>query len=234
MISNLPRDLVDEILSRVPLKSMIEPRLTCKKWDTLSKTQSFTKMHTKNATATAGSRRVSQVIILMDYKLYLSSVVFDDDPSIIPKGKLTCLDKQVKISKVFHCEGLLLCILKGNDKLVVWNPYLGQTRWIEPSCCPRNPNLGPARWIERNCYPRRLHEGNYAANEYMYALGYENKKNKSCRSHKILKILFKQYFFCYEIYDFETGLWRTLDALAQMWYIKLDECGVQGKHLLVF
>ncbi|CAN6843808.1 unnamed protein product, partial [Brassica oleracea] len=39
---------------------------------------------------------------------------------------------QIKISKVFQCDGLLLCALKDYSRLVVWNPYLGQTRWIEP------------------------------------------------------------------------------------------------------
>ncbi|CAL9235417.1 unnamed protein product [Arabidopsis halleri] len=36
-MSDLPRELVEEILSRVPVKSMREVRLTCKKWNTLSK-----------------------------------------------------------------------------------------------------------------------------------------------------------------------------------------------------
>ncbi|KAG7573508.1 F-box associated domain type 1 [Arabidopsis suecica] len=34
---NLPRELVEEILSRVPVKWMREVRLTCKKWNTISK-----------------------------------------------------------------------------------------------------------------------------------------------------------------------------------------------------
>ncbi|KAL0731934.1 hypothetical protein Bca4012_028028 [Brassica carinata] len=36
--------------------------------------------------------------------------------------------------KVFHCDGLLLCVLKEDDKwkLLAWNPYLGQTRSISP------------------------------------------------------------------------------------------------------
>ncbi|CDY64634.1 BnaCnng44480D [Brassica napus] len=45
MISNLPNDMVVAIMSRVPLKSLREVRLTCKKWNDLSKTQSFREMH---------------------------------------------------------------------------------------------------------------------------------------------------------------------------------------------
>ncbi|VYS54341.1 unnamed protein product [Arabidopsis thaliana] len=36
-MSDLPRELVEEILSRVPVKSMREVRLTCKTWNALSK-----------------------------------------------------------------------------------------------------------------------------------------------------------------------------------------------------
>ncbi|CAN6991599.1 unnamed protein product [Brassica rapa subsp. trilocularis] len=35
---------------------------------------------------------------------------------------------QVEITQVFHREGLLLCITKDKFKILVWNPYLGQTR----------------------------------------------------------------------------------------------------------
>ncbi|CAA0374401.1 unnamed protein product [Arabidopsis thaliana] len=36
-MSDLPRELVEEILSRVPVKSMREVRVTCKTWNALSK-----------------------------------------------------------------------------------------------------------------------------------------------------------------------------------------------------
>ncbi|EFH62030.1 hypothetical protein ARALYDRAFT_899280 [Arabidopsis lyrata subsp. lyrata] len=44
-VTNLPRDLVEEIVSRVPLKAMRAVRLTSKTFYTLSKSQSFTKLH---------------------------------------------------------------------------------------------------------------------------------------------------------------------------------------------
>jgi len=54
------------------------------------------------------------MILLMDYNLYLISVVVDGDPYIECKGKLTWLNnsEQVEISQVIHFEGLMLCILK--------------------------------------------------------------------------------------------------------------------------
>lgn len=110
MISNLPRDLMEEILSRVPLKSMRAVRLTCKNWHTLSITisESLAKMYISKTTRESREGE-STIITLMNYKLCLTSLVVDVDPYIEHKGKLTCfnLEHQVKISQVFYYEGLI-------------------------------------------------------------------------------------------------------------------------------
>ncbi|ESQ51664.1 hypothetical protein EUTSA_v10017545mg [Eutrema salsugineum] len=194
--------MAEEILSRVPLKSMRAVRLTCKKWDTLSKSRSFTKMH--------AAMEGNWLIVLMDYKLYLTrSGVVNGDPYIEPQGH------NFKISQVFQCEGLLLCILKDTSRIVVWNPYWGQTRWIEPRCS----------------YSDRQ--------EYSYALGYF-KNNKSLGSHKILRFIdddylcptkSKHHFSWYEIYDLDTRLWKTLDVTSPHWDISPEDLEMFGPLL---
>ncbi|KAL0716925.1 hypothetical protein Bca4012_066247 [Brassica carinata] len=110
------------------------------------------------------------VTALIGYNLYLMKVVFVviEDPFIECKGKLTCLDnKKIKISQVFHGNGLLLCVLKDDaTKFIVWNPYWGQTRLIE------------CRYFLR-------HKG---WDKLSYALGYEDK-GSSCRTHKFLRFI---------------------------------------------
>ncbi|XP_024009978.1 F-box/kelch-repeat protein At4g33290-like isoform X2 [Eutrema salsugineum] len=156
--------------------------------------------------------------MLMDYNLYLKRVVFDNDPSIEPKGKLTCLGEQVRVSQVFHCEGLLLCTLRDDTKVVIWNPYWGQTRWIEPR------------------YSHEIQYGRFKYN-YKYALGYVNKKKRSCRSHKILRFIDDNLrahvpgsdeFWWYEVYDFDYDLWTTLDVTPH-WRILFFYHGVTLK-----
>nr|VDC58755.1 unnamed protein product [Brassica rapa] len=88
-IFDLPTNLVEEILSKIPFKYMREVRLTCKQWDTLSKNDA--------------------------------------------------------------------------TKVIVWNPYWGQTRSIECRC------------------------PSYGYNMFSYALGYEDKG--SCRSYKFLRFI---------------------------------------------
>ncbi|CAL9236067.1 unnamed protein product [Arabidopsis halleri] len=190
MIYNLPRDLIEEIISRVPLKSMKAVRLTCKSWNNLFKSESFTNMHIGKATREGES----MMIAMMPQNLYLMSGVVDNvDPSIELKGQLSFLSNEVNISYIDHYEGLILCQLKDVTRIVVWNPYLGQTRWIKLR------------------YSHCLHGFNYA-------LGYEDKE--SFRNLKILRYVDYFYkaapekqFFWYEIYDFESGLWTTLDVL---------------------
>ncbi|XP_024010547.1 F-box protein At1g66490 [Eutrema salsugineum] len=72
--------------------------------------------------------------------------------------------------------------------VVVWNPYLGQIRWIQPM--------------------KRFHQAD------MYALGYDNNNNN--RNHKILRLLdvFKCSYILlfFEIYEFYSNVWRVLDV----------------------
>ncbi|KAG7611459.1 F-box domain [Arabidopsis suecica] len=162
MITNLRRHLIEEIISRVPLRSMKAVRLTCKSWNNISKSEIFTKMQIDKATTREGK---TMMISVMPHNLSLMSVAVDDvDPSVEFKGQLSFLCNQVNIHKVIHCEGLLLCFLKDHTRVVVWNPYSGQTRWIKL----RNPHPpSPSQW-----------------DWFKYALGYEDKG--SCRSVKFL------------------------------------------------
>ncbi|KAG7574081.1 Galactose oxidase/kelch beta-propeller [Arabidopsis suecica] len=208
MISNLPTVLIEEILIRVPLKSLRAVRLTCKSWNTLSKSRSFSKLYISK---TATREEESMMIAMMNFDLYSMRVVVDDvDPSIAFKRKPSFLEEQVNVSQVFHCEGLLLCIFKDNTKVVVWNPYCGETRWIEPRFSHR-----PRGW-----------------DRFSYALGYKDKE--SCDSFKFLRFIDyfcfapENQFFWYEIYDFDSDSWTTLDVTPH-WCIMFANLGITLK-----
>ncbi|XP_013672423.1 F-box/kelch-repeat protein At3g16740-like isoform X2 [Brassica napus] len=147
MISDLPRDMVEEVLCKLPMTSLRRARFTCKRWNnTLSKYWSFTRKYNGEA----AKRKEFQVVMILEYKVYLMSVnLHNPSPSIEPIGKLH--DAGVDIINVFHCQGLLLCVTKDGTRLVVWNPFTGQARWINP----------------RDSYHRCDR----------YALGYEKKNN---------------------------------------------------------
>ncbi|XP_019087774.1 PREDICTED: putative F-box protein At5g41510 [Camelina sativa] len=204
MILNLPRDLIDEIFSRVPMESIKAVRLTCKSWNSLSKSESFAKMHISKLTREGET----MMIVMKPHNIYLKSGVVDVDPCIELKGKLSFLNNQVSISRIHHYEGLLLCLLKDVTRIVVWNPYWGQTRWI------------------------KLRYSHLPKVYFNYTLGYEGKE--SCRSLKLLRfvdffhITPEEQLFWYEIYNFDSGLWTTLEV-APHWKIYCSDRSVSLK-----
>ncbi|RID60388.1 hypothetical protein BRARA_F03547 [Brassica rapa] len=184
-MSDLPMDMVEEILSKLPVTCMGAVRLTCKKWNTLSKTPSFVEKHIGVAS------RECSAIMMMDNEVSLMGVDLnrihnkDDDPFIKRKGKLIMRYNNTNsklVNELFHCDGLLLFVMNDRKKrLIVWNPYCGQHKWIQP--ISYNP-----KWEA-------------------YAMEYE-KKDKS-RSHKILRIL-DANIGPYEMYDFKSDSWKVL------------------------
>ncbi|WZY73407.1 hypothetical protein YC2023_005647 [Brassica napus] len=97
--------------------------------------------------------------------------------------------EDVKVSKIFHCKGLLLCTTKDNRR-VLWNPCTGQTRSIqsEPSS---NYYLG---------YENKKKSGyNYKILSCSYYYRGSSRVGK------------------YEIYEFTSDSWRVLDAISDDW-----------------
>ncbi|CAA7051379.1 unnamed protein product [Microthlaspi erraticum] len=111
-------------------------------------------------------------------------------PSVEVKGELSLLDPLSRnsalefcIYKVFHCDGLLLCISQCY-RIVVWNPLTGQTRWIE--------------------------SGGVLSRKF--ALGYYQDEKSNTRSYKVLSYFNVYDDRNSKIYDFETDSWRILDG----------------------
>ncbi|KAL0740386.1 hypothetical protein Bca4012_081899 [Brassica carinata] len=172
-ILDLPEDLVaDEIMSRLPISSLRSVRCTCKKWNTLCKNRIFFGKAAKN-----------QFLMMMDSR---SICLMDLDQSNPSVEQVSLLDQKIQISAVFQFDGLLLCFLKDYSRLVVWNPYLGQTRWIEPR--------------------KNFHSLD------MFAFGHDSNFNYkilriSNESHPVTS----QHALGFELYEFSSSSWKVLD-----------------------
>ncbi|CAH8263918.1 unnamed protein product [Arabidopsis lyrata] len=70
------------------------------------------------------------MVCLMRVNLYgIPSIEFKVELSLVdPQASLDHFD----IFTVSHCNGLLLCNNGEYNRIVVWNPCTGQTKWIEP------------------------------------------------------------------------------------------------------
>ena len=158
-ISDLSQDLIEEILSRVPLTSQRAPTSTCKQWNGFYKDESFTKKHRGKAA------HDTMEIMVYDSRVRLVRVDLQGD--LKRKQGLVELSKKL-IGQLNHImvsddDGLLLSLPKNGmvkSDPVVWNPYLGQVRWIKPR--------------------KQL----TISGRYRYCMGYSNKNN-----HKILRFL---------------------------------------------
>ncbi|XP_009121596.1 putative F-box protein At3g23420 [Brassica rapa] len=209
---DLPKDMAEEVLCRIPVTSLRPIRSTCKKWNKLSKCGLFAKKHLAHQAKVAEeeAKEGRLVVMMMDYRVFLmrfnlsnkSCVVEREARLIGPDGS-----DQLDVCGIFHCDGLLLCIPKDHSRLVVWNPYWGQTRWIEHT---------------HNCRLVDKHRCSYT-----YALGYD----RNSKSHKVLRVIdFLSHFVEFKIYDFSSDSWRIiLDLFPRTWMIRYGERGLSLK-----
>ncbi|ESQ42517.1 hypothetical protein EUTSA_v10015430mg [Eutrema salsugineum] len=176
-LTDLPTELAEEILSKVPVTSM---------------RSSFAKKHLGRQ-ATLASAREFVVVMMMDFRVYLMRVNLHNEVEscMNRESKLSSLDgsDQIHVSQVFHCEGILLCIAEDNTRILVCNPFSGQSRLIEAT------------------------HNFYRLDRYLYALGYD--KSTSNQSLKVLRFI--DYpgidsFLEFKIYDFSSDSWRVLDV----------------------
>ncbi|OAP07529.1 hypothetical protein AXX17_AT2G05970 [Arabidopsis thaliana] len=188
-LPELPKDLVEEILSFVPATSLKRLRSTCKGWNRLFKDDKrFTRKHTEKA-----AKQFQPLTLTKNYRICPINVnLHGTSPSLEVKNEVSLLDPhsknsapQFNIDRVFHCDGLLLCTSQKDSRFVVWNPLTGVTKWIE---------LGD-----------RYNEG------MAFILGYDNK---SCnKSYKAMS--FNYLDKDSEIYEFSSDSWRVIDDIIK-------------------
>ncbi|CAG7877084.1 unnamed protein product, partial [Brassica rapa] len=185
MMSDLPGDLLEEILCRVPAVSLKRLRSSCKRWNRLFNDKQFSTKHLDKAAKQSLVFKVTQYS-----RACLMSVNLHGTPSVEFKGELRLLGShlnanQIKISRVFHCDGLLLCTISNDTRIVLWNPFTGKTRWIQPRSTKNS-----------------------------YALGSSYKEPRcGTSSYKILSYrTYNDHEF--EIYEINSNTWRILDITS--------------------
>ncbi|CAH8261832.1 unnamed protein product [Arabidopsis lyrata] len=203
MMPELPEDLLEEILCRVPATSLKQLRCTCKLWNRLFNDKRFARKHFRKAPR--------QSLILMLKNLGFSSMSFNlhrvSPIEII--GELNLIDPHsssylFKIYQSYHSsDGLLLCVnnMEGSTRLVVWNPCTGQTKWIQH------------RKIGYFC---------------TYSLGSYQDNKSGNNSYKILSRRINGYPE-FEIYEINSNSWRHLDVTVDCTFMYLQNVSLKGK-----
>lgn len=189
-VSQLPRDLVEEeILCRIPATYLKGLRSTCKRWNSLFKDKRFVRNHFDKA-----AKQFFVLMLTKEFKIFALSINLHGIISTDFKGELSLLDSpschnsaQLDISQVFHYDGLLLCTMREDTRIVVWNPCTGQTKWI-------NQPIKPHKLCDT------------------YTLGSYRESNSPNDSYKILRHGLYGDTDKFEICEINSNLWRILDA----------------------
>ncbi|KAG2294182.1 hypothetical protein Bca52824_040851 [Brassica carinata] len=201
-LTSLPRDLLEIILSKVPDTPLARFRTTSKRWNIMLSSEGFVKKHSANA-----PKDESLCIALINSRVHLVRINLREPSVKVAIHPFYLKDplsnsSQVDIRNVSHCDGLLLCSTE-DDRLVVWDPYSGETKWIKP-------------------------RDRYKDSDY-FALGFDNKS--SCKQYKILRVdrnhILPVKYVC-EVYDFTSDSWRVLGT-ATYWYIPDYRHGISMK-----
>nr|VDC93872.1 unnamed protein product [Brassica oleracea] len=115
MIFDLQQDLIEDILLRVPVKSLRRLRSTCRGWyhQALFKDPRFIKKHFDKT-----ARQYHALMVINSWvcsvRSVLDSSVLTTETDLVLGGRISPTvpnsdGAQVDVSNAFHCDGILLC-----------------------------------------------------------------------------------------------------------------------------
>ncbi|CAA7033084.1 unnamed protein product [Microthlaspi erraticum] len=206
IISDLPGDLLEEILYRVPATSVKRLRSVCKRWNRLVNDNRFIRKLLDKAA------KQFLILDLKEFRVFSMSVNLHGIPSIEVIDQLSLNDSQLisaqsNIGQVSYCDGLLLCTIKDDDtrRIVVWNPCTGQTKWIH----------GGDRGKQSECTS-------------IYTLGSYQDNKSGNNSYKVLRMICHVVLEL-EICDINSNSWRKIDGPGSNILLKFCSVSLKGK-----
>ncbi|KAL9139973.1 hypothetical protein ABFS82_14G006000 [Erythranthe guttata] len=226
LTSNLPEEIMEEILYNLPIKSVLRFKCVSKSWLSTISSKTFIKDHLKRSIAEDEEKPGLKVLtnrkILFNYvkpaarlSYSIGSFSLCKNPKITP----TLYDIPIQNVGFMHiigsCNGLILIMIEG--KLVLWNPSTRIYRVI-PS-----PSFNEAIF---------LHDGPF---HVRYGFGYDESND----DYKVICIKDTNYFpepYHYEtrMYSSKTNSWKKFDNCEKHLHGTHDGILVNGRlHWLV-
>uniref|UniRef100_A0A7N0UIC4 F-box domain-containing protein n=1 Tax=Kalanchoe fedtschenkoi TaxID=63787 RepID=A0A7N0UIC4_KALFE len=142
-LPTIPHDVILDVLSRLPAKTLLRFRCVCKSWNSLTRDKNFTELHLKRATTDPSQKRVLlsvkpfwsiQYDNLDDFvKNRCNVIIRKDTPSA-----LACLGSNKDFEIIGECNGLICIALRKPRKrshhyrdpieriFCLWNPSTGE------------------------------------------------------------------------------------------------------------
>ncbi|XP_058198440.1 F-box/kelch-repeat protein At3g06240-like [Rhododendron vialii] len=118
----LPQDMITEILSRLPVKSLCRFKCVSPSWKILISSPYFAKTHLNRTKTLKNPRNLNKKILLMAYNLYSVDLAHTNPTAtklILPTAEQR-LQHQVRV--VNSCDGLVLLSIRRGSELFLLNP----------------------------------------------------------------------------------------------------------------
>ncbi|KAF8391085.1 hypothetical protein HHK36_023385 [Tetracentron sinense] len=121
-LSKLPRDILLDIFSRIPAKSLFDSRWVCKSWLNLVRDPRLAKIHLTRATQNENP----SIIFESDGNLYLLDNL--EESNVLLKLKFPFMASNPSFELVGSCNGLV-CVREAldiNHSIYIFNPVTGE------------------------------------------------------------------------------------------------------------
>ncbi|ESQ56110.1 hypothetical protein EUTSA_v10027458mg, partial [Eutrema salsugineum] len=176
-----------KILYKTPIESLVRFKSICKQWYALINDKRFIYKHFY----------LSQKRFILVNRRDNSVQLFDYETQAI-----SSLQGPTKIQTVIHCDGVEVSGTTGykHEKLAVWNPFLSQIEWIEPS--------HSYKWSD------------------VYGFGYDKVSRDK---YKILRLLDKSHIEIYEFKSkLWRSVDAALDSCVDLWFPHYQALSING------
>lgn len=205
---SLPEDVTVEILSRLPVVSLLRFKCVCKSWNTIINDPIFILKHHQAISC----REDSDVVLIsrrnnVTNKRVISLLRNDDgnDTTLVDQDLPTFLNDMFgHVRLIGPCNGLV-CLYGFPDNIALWNPSIRGFKRLPPSLVSRPPNA-------------KVRGGDLG-------VGFDSKT----RDFKVLQMLFcasiDSGIVCQvEIYSLRTDSWRKYESFvpANIMYFNLS------------
>ncbi|KAL6582707.1 hypothetical protein OROMI_004786 [Orobanche minor] len=139
VISGLPQDMIEEILSRLPVKSLLRFRCVSKVWHSLIGSKSFMRKQLKNSKRNTSFAQQKALLLLREEPFNFSDCSLS---SLFHKPDFHAIEFNFASHPIYSLRLVgssngLVCILLNHEEFVLWNP---STRRISKKL-PLLPNM---------------------------------------------------------------------------------------------
>ncbi|KAI4296006.1 hypothetical protein L6164_035996 [Bauhinia variegata] len=190
-MSELPPEVIADILSRLPVKELLRYRCTSKSWLSLIDSPEFILMHLRKSFETS-----SNLNLIFRQKSELYQVNFDAlDEAVELNHPLMCYSNRIKV--LGTCNGLL-CICNVAEDIAFWNPSIRKHKILPYLPVDRRPDSETSVFVAR-----------------VYGFGYDSYYD----DYKLLRISYfinlhdRTFDSQVKLYSLRRNEWKSIESM---------------------